>query len=111
MDIVGKEEPSHKVIKKQSIGEVKPIEQDDDDDAQVQVHHDPPMNHGSTNAHGDASKTKSGHDSREQVNQGQTQVNESNQEVDQGGALDGFSPNDIEYDDDEDDGPIQRRSA
>jgi hypothetical protein len=64
-EIVGKEEPSHQVIKKLATGEVKPVEQDDDDDAQMQVNHDPHMRHGSTDVHGDASTSRIDHGSRE----------------------------------------------
>jgi hypothetical protein len=66
VEILGKEEPSHQVIKKLATGEVRPVE-DEDDDVHVQIPHDPNMHHGSTNVHGDASISRRGHDSREQV--------------------------------------------
>lgn len=76
-DILGKEEPSHQVIKKLATGEIKPVE-DDDEDAQVQIIHDPFMHHGSINAHGDASTSRSNHDTNVQVNQVHPQVEDSN---------------------------------
>jgi len=49
------EEPSHQVIKKLATGEVKPIEEEEEEDAHMQIPHDPNLHHGSTNAHDDAS--------------------------------------------------------
>jgi hypothetical protein len=98
-ETLGKEEPSHQVIKKLAIGEVKPVE-DEDDDMHVQIPHDPNMHHGSTNTHGDASTSRRGHDSREQARQDPPQAQGDNQGGDQ----------DNQDNEDEDDGPIQTRT-
>ena len=46
IEIVGNEEAPHKAIKKLAIGEVKPIEvQDEDEDTIVHVDHDPTTHH------------------------------------------------------------------
>ena len=66
------------------------------------------MHHGSTNAHGDASTSWS-HDSRERVSQDRPQAQEPNQEGDQN-IQDLDSPINQDYED-EDDGPIQTRTA
>jgi hypothetical protein len=58
------------------------------------------MHHGSTNAHGDASTSRRGHDSREEARQDPPQAQGDNQGGDQDNQ-------DIE---DEDDGPIQTRT-
>ena len=53
VEIVGNEEAPHKAIKKLAIGEVKPIEvQDEDEDTIVHVDHDPTIHHASSNEHG-----------------------------------------------------------
>ena len=50
---VGNEEAPHEAIKKLAIGEVKPVE-DEDEDTIVHVDHDPTIHHVSSNEHGEA---------------------------------------------------------
>jgi hypothetical protein len=107
-EIVGKEELSHQVIKKLATGEVKPVEQDNDDDAQMQVNHDPHMHHGSADVHGDASTSRSDHGSREQANQDSPQVEDGNQDDDKARSNEDSPSVNQDYDS-EDDGPIQTR--
>jgi hypothetical protein len=107
-EILGKEEPSHQVIKKLATGEVIPVE-DEDDDVHVQIPHDPNMHHGSTNAHGDASTSRRGHDSREQASQDSPQAQGDNQGGDQENQ--DLDPPINQDNEDEDDGPIQTRST
>ena len=57
VEIVGNEEAPHKAIKKLAIGEVKPIE-DEDDDNIVHVNLDPTTHHVSSNEHGEDSATR-----------------------------------------------------
>jgi len=109
-EILGQEEPYHQVMKKLATGEVKPVE--DDDEAQVQINQGPHMHHGdtsmSTNSHGDAS-TSRGHNTREQEVQDPPQVEENNQDDHQ----DKKSEDDPQVNQDEesnDESPIQRRS-
>jgi len=54
------------VIKKLAASEMKPIEEEEDD-AHMQICHDPNLHHGSINAHDDASTLRRVHDSREQA--------------------------------------------
>ena len=61
VEIVGNEEAPHKAIKKLAIGEVKPIE-DEDDDNIVHVDLDPTTYHVSSNEHGEASATRNDQD-------------------------------------------------
>ena len=59
VDVTFDEEDPHKAIKKLAIGEVKPIEvQDEDEDTIVHVDHDPTIHHVSPNEHDEASATK-----------------------------------------------------
>ena len=81
-EILGKEEPSRQVIKKLATGEVKPVEEEDDD-AHMQISRDPNLHHRSTNALDDASTSRRGHDSRKQVGQDPPQAQEPNQDGDQ----------------------------
>jgi len=104
-EILGEEEPSHQVIKKFATGEVKPIEEEEDD-AHMQMPRDPNLHHGSTNAHDDASISRS-HDSREQTSQDPPQAQEPNQSGDQDIQNQDSPIN--QHNEDEDDGQIQTR--
>jgi len=53
---------------------VKPVEEEEEDDAHMQIPHDPNLHHGSTKAHDDTSTSRRGHDSREQANQDSPQA-------------------------------------
>jgi hypothetical protein len=74
------------------------------------------MHHGSINVHDDGSTSRSGYDSSVQVIQNSPQVEDSNQVDDQNRSEDNFTQ-DLSLDlsinqdkDDEDEGPIQRRT-
>ena len=69
VEIVGNEEAPHKAIKKLAIGEVKPIE-DEDDDNVVHVDLDLTTHHVSSNEHGKASATRNDQDRRSNDTQG-----------------------------------------
>jgi hypothetical protein len=88
---------------------VKHVEQDNDDDAQMQVNHDPHMHHGSTYVHGDASTSRSDHGLRERANQDPPQVEDGNQDDDQARSNEDSPSVNQDYDS-SDDGPIQARS-
>ena len=63
VEIVGKEEAPHQAIKKLAIGEVKPIEvQDEDEDTIVHIDHDPTTHLVSSNEHGETSATTKNQD-------------------------------------------------
>ena len=65
VEIVGNEEAPHKAIKKLAIGEVKPIEvQDEYEDTIVHVDHDPTIHHVSSNEHGEAFASRNNQDGR-----------------------------------------------
>jgi len=71
VEIVGKEEAPHQAIKKLAIGDVKPIEsQDEDEDTIVPLHHDSTTHHVTSNAHGEASASRYNHDGRSNDAQG-----------------------------------------
>jgi hypothetical protein len=57
VEIVGKEEAPHQAIKKLAIGEIKPVE-DEDEDHVVDVDHDPTIHHVPSNGHSEASATR-----------------------------------------------------
>ena len=63
VEIVGNEEAPHKAIKKLAIGEVMPIE-DEDDDNIMHVDLDPTTHHVSSNEHGEASAIRNDQDGR-----------------------------------------------
>jgi hypothetical protein len=90
--------------------------EDDEEYAQEKTIHDPFMHHGSINVHDDGSTSISGHDLSVQVIQNSPQVEDSNQ-VDDQNRSEVNSIQDISFDtsinqdkDDEDEGPIQRRT-
>ena len=110
----------HKAIKKLAIGEVKPVE-DEDEDQVVHDDLDPTIHHVSSNEHGEASITRNNQDGRSNEAQGhshedgvnneeaQPQLNnEERSEVNPSLAHDCNLPIDHDRDDDDDDGPIQR---
>ena len=71
VEIVGKEEAPHQSIKKLAIGDVKPIEsQDEDEDTIVHVNHDPTIHHVSSNELSEASASKDNQDGRSNDAQG-----------------------------------------
>ena len=124
VEILGKEEAPHQAIKKLAIGDVKPIEsQDEDEDTIVPLHHDSTTHHVTSNAHGEASTSRYNHDGRSNDAQGQSQVDEvinvdeqaqdqlNGQEKSEDNSLQdhGFGSPINQGHDDEDDGPIQRR--
>ena len=124
VEIVGKEEAPHQSIKKLAIGDVKPIEsQDEDEDTIVPLHHDSTTHHVTSNAHGEASASRYNHDGKSNDAQGQSQVDEvinvdeqaqdqlNGQERSEDNSLQdhGFGSPINQGHDDEDDGPIQRR--
>jgi hypothetical protein len=69
VEIVGNEEALHKAIKKLAIGEVKPVE-DEDEDHVVHDDLDPIIHHVSSNEHGEASATRNNQDGRSNEAQG-----------------------------------------
>ena len=111
MELTRNTDIPHKAIKKLAIGEVKSIE-DEDDDNIVHVDLDPTTHHVSSNEHGEASATRNGQDGRSNETQGhfhedgvnnkqaQPQLNNEERSEDN-------PPIDHDHDD-EDDGPIQR---
>ena len=116
---VGNEEAPHEAIKKLAIGEVKPIE-DEDEDHVVHDDLDPTIHHVSSNEHGEASATRNnqdgrsneaqGHSHEDGVNNEQAQPqlnNEERSEVNPPQAHGCDPPIDHDHDDDND-GPIQR---
>jgi hypothetical protein len=116
VEIVGKEAP-HQAIKKLAIGEIKPVE-DEDEDHVVHVDHDPTIHHVPSNEHGEASATRNiqvgksndaqGHSHQYGANnvQAQSQLNnEERSEDNPPQAHDCDPPFDHDHDD-EDDGPI-----
>jgi hypothetical protein len=117
VEIVGNKETPHKAIKKLAIGEVTPIEvQDEDEDTIVHVDHDPTILHVSPNEHGEAFTTRNdgrsndaqSHSHEDGANNEQVQTQLSNQErsEDNPSQDHGVDPL-IDHDhDDEDDGPI-----
>jgi hypothetical protein len=121
VEIVGNEEAPHKAIKKLAIGEIKPIEvQDEDEDTIVHVDHDPTIRHGSSNEYGEASAIRINQDGRSNVAQGhshkdgvnneqvQTQLNNQERSEDNPPQDHGVDPP-IDHDhDNEDDGPNRR---
>jgi hypothetical protein len=123
VEIVGNEEAPHKAIKKLAIGEIKPIEvQDEDEDTIVHVDHDPTIHHVSSNKHGEAFATRLNHEGRSNDAQGhshqdgaingdeQARPQLSNQERSELNPPQdhGFDPPINQDHDDEDYGPIQR---
>jgi hypothetical protein len=117
---VGNEEAPHEAIKKLAIGEVKPVE-DEDEYHVVHDDLDPTIHHVSSNEHGEASATRDSQDGRSKEAQGhshedgvnneraQPQLNnEESSEVNPPQAHDCDLPIDHDHDDDDDDGPIQR---
>ena len=66
---VGNEEAPHEAIKKLAIGEVKPVE-DEDEDHLVHDDLDPTIHHVSSNEHGEAFTTRHNHDGRSNDAQG-----------------------------------------
>jgi hypothetical protein len=119
VEIVGKEEAPHQVIKKLAIGEIKPIEGADEDHV-VDVDHNPTIHHVPSNGHGEASATRNiqdgksndaqGHYHQDGSNNVQAQPQLNNEERSEDNppqAHDCDPPIDHDHDD-EDDGPIQR---
>ena len=121
VEIVSNEEAPYKAIKKLAIGEVKPIEvQDEDEDHVVHIDLDPTIHHVLSNEHGEASATRNnqdgrsneaqGHSHEDGVNNEKTQPhlnNEERREVNPSQAHGCDPPINHDHDDD-DDGPIQR---
>ena len=108
---VGNEEAPHEAIKKLAIGEVKPVE-DEDEDHVVHDDLDPTIHHVSSNEHGEASATRDSQDGRSKEAQGHSHEdgvnNGESSEVIPPQAHDCDLPINHDYDDDDDDGPIQR---
>jgi hypothetical protein len=107
VEIVGNEPPSHEAIKKLAIGEVKPVE-DEEEDHGVHIDH-----HVSSNEHGEASSSRSGTQGKSNEDggnnvQAQPQLNNEESSEDNPPQDHGCDPT-IDHDyDDEDDGPIQK---
>jgi hypothetical protein len=119
VEIVGKEEAPHQAIKKLAIGEIKPVE-DEDEDHVVHVDHDPTIHHVPSNGHGEASITRNiqvGKSNDAQVHshqdgannvQAQSQLNNEERSEDNPPQAHDCDPPFDHNHDDEDDGPIQR---
>ena len=109
--IVGNEEAPNKAIKKLAIGEVKPIE-DKDDDNIVHVDLDPTTHYVSSNEYGEASATRNDQDGRSNETQGHSHEDGVNNkqaqpQLNNEARIEDNPPTDHDHND-EDDGPIQR---
>jgi hypothetical protein len=116
VEVVSNEEAPHKAIKMLAIGEIKPIENDDEENI-MHIDHDPTIHHVSSNEHGESSASRDdqdgaqGHSHEDGSNnvQAQPQLNLEFRSEDNPSQLHGYdSPIDHDHDDEEDDGPIQR---
>jgi hypothetical protein len=76
VEIVGNKEAPHKAIKNLAIGEVRPVEvQDEDEDTVVHADYDPTTHHVSSNEHGEAFAIRRNHDGRPNDAQGHSHLN------------------------------------
>ena len=123
-DMIGKEEPSHEVIKKLATGEVKPVEEEDED-VHMQITHDPTICDELPTIHEDeASTSRNDHGPCMQDDQDQPRSTVGNQDSEQDQLQQveqdtsevnppqdhGADPSNDQNRDDGVDGPIQRRT-
>jgi len=105
--IVGNEAAPREAIKKLAIGEIKPIE-DDDEESVVHIDHDTTIHRGSSNEHGEASASRINEDGGNIV-QAQPHLNLDHTSEDNPPQYHSLGlPIDHGYEEEEEDGPIQR---